>query len=551
MEGCDKKLTDSYEELYSYENLKLAFKNARKGKTQKSYVLEFEKKLKENILQLKIELLMQIYKPQPLKNFILHDPKTRKISKSSFRDRVVHHAICNIIEPVFEKQFIHDSYANRIGKGTFNAIKRFDKFKRKVSKNNTIRCYVLKADVKHYFETVNHRILLKLLKKRVKNERILWLIKIILANYKTELPGRGMPLGNLTSQFFANIYLNELDQYVKHKLKAKHYIRYVDDFVILHQSRKLLEEYKLKINQLLQKQLDLELHPEKSQVLKLEKGIGFLGFRIFYHHKLIRKKNIKKFELRLEKIKRLYMEGKTDREKIIERFEGWLAYVSHGNTYKYQKKIICVFNKYFPVKPEIKISHVKKHENFNNKVYSSKIRFSYQKTLYFLKKGLTIKQIAQKRGVKESTVWEHLANLLEYHQLLLKDVLSQEKIRKILPNIRSPHDKLKGIKERIKDDTITYDEINCVLSNIKGKHKKKNICYFIEWYQRVNCFRKCYYNKKQRQECRINFQRLATKNPDAQFTKKEFLNIFHNRTNICKLPDKNKRRFVSWKEFKT
>ncbi|MBI1968842.1 group II intron reverse transcriptase domain-containing protein, partial [Candidatus Woesearchaeota archaeon] len=240
-------LVDAYEELCSLENLTFAFKRARRGKTLKPYVVEFEEKLKENLMQLRTELLLQTYHPQPLKTFILRDPKTRKISKSAFRDRVVHHAIGNLIEPFFNKRFIHDSFANRLGKGTLNAVKRFDDFKRKVSKNNTIRCFVLKADVKSYFDTVNHQILLQILGKKIKDQRMMWLIKKILDNHQGENANRGMPLGNLTSQFFANVYLNELDQYVKHKLRAKYYIRYVDDFAILHQSREMLEEYKEKI----------------------------------------------------------------------------------------------------------------------------------------------------------------------------------------------------------------------------------------------------------------------------------------------------------------
>lgn len=171
-----------YEELCSYENLETAFNRARRGKTLKPYVIEFEQKLKENLLELRNELLLQTYRPQPLKTFILRDPKTRKISKSAFRDRVVHHAICNIIEPVFDKRFIYDSFANRLRKGTLNAVKRFDEFKRKVSQNNTIGCYVLKADVKSYFDTVNHQILLQILEKRINDKKLMWLIRKIFDN---------------------------------------------------------------------------------------------------------------------------------------------------------------------------------------------------------------------------------------------------------------------------------------------------------------------------------------------------------------------------------
>lgn len=171
-----------FDRICSYENLELAHRKARKRKTLKRYVIDFEKSLKQNLADLRNELIFHTYKPKPLKNFIVRDPKTRKISKSHFRDRVVHHALCNIIEPIFERSFIFDSYANRIGKGTHKAIGRFDYFKKKVSKNNTRKCFVLKCDVKHYFETVNHKILLEIIKKKIKDERIIWLIKNILQN---------------------------------------------------------------------------------------------------------------------------------------------------------------------------------------------------------------------------------------------------------------------------------------------------------------------------------------------------------------------------------
>ena len=255
-----------YDEMCSFENIEMAFQRARRGKTLKPYVIKFEEKLIENLKLLQQELITQTYKPKPLVSFILRDPKTRKISKSDFRDRVVHHAVCNVIEPIFDRTFIYDNYANRIGKGTFKAIERFDKFKRKASKNNTKTCYVLKADVKHYFETVDHKTLMLILGKKIKDEKLLGLIQTILDNHNTQV--KGMPLGNLTSQFFANVYLNELDQFVKHKLRAKYYIRYVDDFIILHSSRKILEEYKAKINEFLNVKLRLELHPDKCRIIK-------------------------------------------------------------------------------------------------------------------------------------------------------------------------------------------------------------------------------------------------------------------------------------------
>ena len=543
-------LEDIYKKLCSYENLEAAYNKAKNGKTQKQYVREFEEKLKENLTRLRTELLMQSYHPQPLKTFILRDPKTRKISKSAFRDRVVHHAICNLIEPAFDKRFIHDSYANRIGKGTLNAIKRFDEFKRKVSKNNTLKCYVLKADIKDYFGTVNRATLLDLLRKRIKDDRVMWLIERIITNYRSKDKNKGMPLGNLTSQFFANVYLNELDQYLKHKLRARYYIRYVDDFVILHPSRRTLEQYKSVIDKFLREKLDLKLHPDKSQILKLEKGIGFLGFRIFYHHKLLARKNMRRFEKKMEGIKHEYSEGKIDREKVIERLEGWLAYASHANTHKYRKRLTSKFNCSFPARQEMTISSVKKHENFSHKIEASKIEFSQQKTSYLLKNGKTIRQIAELRGIREGTVWAHIARLIENHQVALKSVIPTQKITAILASIKSPDDKLKDIKDRLTDDSISYDEIDCVIASIIGKHKKKSINYLLTWYRKTNCARKCYHNKNQRQECRMKFQQLAVNSIEIRFTRNEFLEFFNNHVTICALPESEKKRIMSWKEFK-
>ncbi len=405
---------DMYEAVCSYENLEKAFHKASKRKSFKPYVIEFAKSMKENLQQLRTELLLHIYKPKPLKTFILRDPKTRKISKSDFRDRVVHHALCNLIEPVFDKAFIQDSYANRLRKGTFNAIKRFDQFKRKVSKNNTRTCCILKADIRHYFETVDHNILLSIINRKITDKRVRWLIKTILQNHKTIEPGKGLPLGNLTSQFFANVYLDEFDQFVKHKLKAKYYIRYVDDFVILHKSKKELQHYMEEIGNFLKKNLALELHPDKCKILTLNQGAGFLGFRIFYHHKLVRKKNLRKFEKRLKQMKQDYKEQLLDQEKLIAKFEGWLAYVNHADTYRYRMNLTRTLAHMLTFEPATQANYSNKHEKFMRKIETSRFPFSTQKTLYLFKKGINIKEIAEARNLKESTIWAHIAKLIQY-----------------------------------------------------------------------------------------------------------------------------------------
>ncbi|MBI3033114.1 helix-turn-helix domain-containing protein [Candidatus Woesearchaeota archaeon] len=539
----------SFDILCSYENLELAFSKARRGKTLKPYIIEFEQSLKANLMLLRNELLFHTYKPKPLETFIIRDPKTRKISKSDFRDRVVHHAFCNIIEPLFDKQFIFDNYANRIGKGAFKAIERFDEFKRKVSKNNNRIAYILKADIKHYFDTVDHSILMLIIKRSIKDERILQLIKIILSNHNTTEQGKGMPLGNLTSQFLANVYLNELDQFIKHTLKAKYYIRYVDDFVILDSSKEVLEKYREKIDYFLSKNLLLQLHPDKSKILKLHSGILFLGFRIFYYHKLIRKKNIRKFHGKLKEMKRLHEKNLIEREKVIERFEGWLAYISHADTYKYKRSITKIINRDFPIDKKVQIINLKKHESFAKKVEQSNFQFSQQKTLQLLKKNVSIKDIALGRNIKEATVWEHIAQLIEFNQLFVYDVIQKEKAEKIKRCIRTEKDKLKEIMQKVNDKSVTFNEINCVLASVKARHRKKSIFQIIKWYKITNCYRKCYINQKQREICSQKFTYFASQNPTLAMKQKEFLDLFNNHMKICVLPEYEKRKYVSWKEF--
>ncbi|MDP3917285.1 MAG: reverse transcriptase domain-containing protein [Nanoarchaeota archaeon] len=330
-----------YLKIISLENLYFAYKKARKHKTKKEYVIEFEENLQENLIKLHEELEAKTYNPEPLKIFILRDPKTRKISKSAFRDRVVHHALIKVIEPIFDKSFIYDSCANRIGKGNLFALKRFNLFKRKVTCNLRKEAFCFKADIKHYFQEVNHKVLIKIIQRKIKDENANWLIKKILKNGSNKIQQKsfsekGMPLGNLTSQFFANVYLNELDYFVKHRLKVKHYIRYVDDFVILHKSRQQLKILESKIKEFLIDKLMIELHPDKSRIISLSRGIDFVGFRTFYYHKLLRKRNIRSI---LNKVKE-YKNKEINKDKILESFYGWNAYAKWADSFKLRKEVV-------------------------------------------------------------------------------------------------------------------------------------------------------------------------------------------------------------------
>ena len=354
---------DLWKELCSYENIFLAYKKARKHKTTKDYVIKFEKNLKDNLIFLRSELSFHSYEPKRLVHFIIREPKTRKISKSDFRDRIVHHALCNIIEPILEKSFIFDSFANRIGKGTLKAIKRFDYFKRKASKNNTITRYILKVDIQKYFENIDHEILISVIKKKIADNRVVWLIRKILANHAPQ--SKGIPLGNLTSQFFANVYLNGLDWFVKSILKAKYYIRYVDDFVILESDKEKLEFYKGQIDEFLKTKLKLQLHKGKSRIFKLGNSINFLGFRVFYFYKLLKKSNLRKMKNMLQILEERYSNGKIDYDVIYDFIEGWVAYAKNADTYKLRKKFLADFEREFS--SEISTKEINRYLNIQKK----------------------------------------------------------------------------------------------------------------------------------------------------------------------------------------
>jgi len=213
--------------------------------------------------------------------------------------------------------------------------------------DNAIIGYVFKADIKHYFETIDHGILLRLIRKRIKDEKVMWLIEIILKNHRTEIPGKGMPLGNLTSQFFANFYLNELDYFVKHRLKAGCYIRYVDDFLLLHKDKEVLSEWKEAIADFLGQNLEIELHPEKSRIIPLKRGVTFLGFRVFAKYRLLKKSNARRIWKRLGIFKRRYDIGEMKRDEIVQSLEGWFAYAEFADTYDLRRKVAAKFNDLF------------------------------------------------------------------------------------------------------------------------------------------------------------------------------------------------------------
>lgn len=219
--------------------------------------------------------------------------------------------------------------------------------------------YVFKADISHYFDSVDHEVLINILKSKINDGKIIWLSRKILNNFNAEVKGKGMPLGNYTSQFFANVYLTKLDYFVKHELKAKYYIRYVDDFVILHRSKKRLECFKRRIIEFL-KSIKLELHPDKSDIVPLQKGVNFLGYRVFYKHRLLRKRNRNYFLRKFEKYLKLYQEDVISDEQLIANLHGWFGYAQWANTYIFRKKIVKRVAEQFKLKNSKKLDKLYK-----------------------------------------------------------------------------------------------------------------------------------------------------------------------------------------------
>ncbi len=339
--GCAVDGLSLYDKIISVENLFSAFYEFRQGKRHKEEVPEFEYDLEKNIFQLRRELKRFIYEPLSPKVFKVSEPKPRFIQAACVRDRIVHRALVRIINPVFDPSFIYDSYACRIDKGTLNAVRRLENFWRKESKNYTQKIYFFKADIRKYFDSIDHEILIAIIKKRVSCPRTMWLIKRILARQETNCKGikveqgKGLPIGNLTSQLFANLYMNELDKFIKHRLRVKFYIRYVDDFIIVSKDRAYLASLIEPIEGFLRQQLKLDLHPVKRKIFSSRSGFDFLGYFIKPYYKIIRFGNIKRF---LRRINRYKKTGKWE-EKKEQSLAAWRGYAGQGNSFNLLKNI--------------------------------------------------------------------------------------------------------------------------------------------------------------------------------------------------------------------
>lgn len=345
-----KRFRNIFQEVATFENLYLALRKAMKGKRGKPSVSAFEYDAENQLVSLQEELLSKEYRPGPYKSFYIQDPKRRLISAAPFRDRVVHHALCNVIEPIFERTFIGDSYANRRGKGTHKAIERAQSLARGYR-------FVLRCDLRQFFPSVDHEILRGILARKLDDPGVLWLVDLILAGGEGVLEGeyamvyfpgddlfavnrpRGLPIGNLTSQFWSNVYLNELDQFVKRRLGCRGYVRFADDFLFFGDRKRQLWEWKDEIREVLGR-LRLTLHERESTVHPVTNGIPFLGFTVFPDRRRLRRRNGVAFARRLRSWYRVVGAGEMSVDELFERIRGWIAHARHGDTYGLRKSLL-------------------------------------------------------------------------------------------------------------------------------------------------------------------------------------------------------------------
>ncbi len=318
-----------YNRIISLENLLEAWKEFLKGKRNKKDVQEFQYRLSDNIFALHNDLKNKTYVHGGYYAFNISDPKPRNIHKASVRDRLLHHALYRKLCQLFDVHFIHDSYSCRKFRGTHRALKCFREFALKASNNNMKTLWILKCDIKKFFASVDQAILMEILKKYIPDFDVIDLINRVVDSFSSTAIGKGLPLGNLTSQLLVNVYMNEFDQFMKHKIKAKYYIRYADDFVIFSRDKNWLCNIITQISDFLWNKLRLQLHPNKVSVSTIASGVDYLGWVHFPDHRILRTVTKKRMFKRLNK-----SEGKPE---IVQSYLGMLG---HGNGRKLKDKIL-------------------------------------------------------------------------------------------------------------------------------------------------------------------------------------------------------------------
>jgi len=332
----------TYNKLWSqitdWDNLFNAFLSAQKEKRYKSEILKFSARVEENITNIQNHLIWESWLPSQYKEFMVYDPKRRLIHAPVFEDRVVHHALVHVISPLLEKKFIFDSYACRQGKGFHKAVSRVQTFLRKASSNgNKERIYVLKADISKYFPSIDHGMLVEILSRSIRDRKTMQLCESIIKN--SGFDGAGIPVGALTSQLFANVYLDQLDHYMKDELGVRFYCRYMDDFIVVHNSKRELWSLLGKVAIFLTERLRLTLNP-KTSIFPAVRGVDFCGYRVWRNYILPRKRIIRHARRDLARLAGLCSNGMIPLETVKQRIMSFLGYMKHCNGHITTKHIL-------------------------------------------------------------------------------------------------------------------------------------------------------------------------------------------------------------------
>ena len=337
-----------FEKLVDFQNLLDASRKARRGKRFKAGVLRYEFGLERELLKVRDELMSGAYAPGAYRRFTVNEGKKREICAAPYRDRVVHHALCNVLEPVLEPAFCHHSYACRKGKGTHQAILEASRYARSSR-------YVLKCDIVKFYPSADHGVLKAMLARKVRDRRFLALCGLVIDSWRENgnvswFPGddlftpferpRGIPIGNLTSQFFANVYLTGMDHFIKEKLGCRKYLRYMDDFLVFGDDKRELAGTRDRIAAYLSG-LRLRLHEGKSRVYHCEDGVGFLGFRIFPGFRLLNRDNVRRARRRFRRMSGAYSKGLLSPAQVSGSVRSWVAHASWGNTYRLRRKVLA------------------------------------------------------------------------------------------------------------------------------------------------------------------------------------------------------------------
>ncbi len=347
-----KTFKNKFPEIAAFHNLLVAAKKAQLGRRFKESTLAFNLNLEENLLTLREELLSRTYEPGPYRDFIVTDSKKRLISAAPYRDRVVHHAVMNVIEPLFDPIFISDTYACRRGKGTHAALLRFREFLKR-------HRYVLKCDIRKYFQSMDHGILLDKLRRKIADRDALWLLEKIVESrdYNDRNPPvyfpdddlltplerrRGIPVGNLTSQFFANLYLDDFDHWLKEELRVGPYLRYVDDFCVFGDDKTRLTDLREAIQEFLARHR-VTIHEGKSRIYTVKEGVEFLGFRHLPGRVRVRKENTRRFTVRMRGLVRDYAAKKVTVERVRASVVSWIAHASYGDSGNLRRALVPSF----------------------------------------------------------------------------------------------------------------------------------------------------------------------------------------------------------------